>query len=413
MRSSYRWVVFLFIYMAFMTQYVVYLSWNPFVPLAANVFAFSMGQCSVIVAAVAFGRLLFQLPGGMLVDRFSAKRLLLLSLSALGCCVLIGAGGKGSFQSILLSQFLIGMMGVMVWPLCIKVIVEYFPSSEQDFVCGLLNTGATIAVMITNVYVPYAVKELHWEFAFIGIALLCLFNILILAFFMKDKPQKEMKVSLDESKKTKKSPISRKAIGELLKNKGFILCLVSYAGALYTSWGVNTWVTTYLLHGAGVDAGTVSKMMLVFGLTGCFSLPLTGVVTRGSKKGRYCFLLIDLFCLGTLLLCLPLIHTEALLWVFVVLLGIASFAHMGPLNLVAVDFINRNILGTAMALSIFVWQITAMLQSAMIGRALDLMPGLSGYQWMFLILAAGAYAACVAIAAILYGLKHGKLHFSA
>ena len=411
MRSSYRWVVFLFIYMAFMTQYVVYLSWNPFVPLAANVFAFSMGQCSAIVAAVAFGRLLFQLPGGMLVDRFSAKRLLMFSLAALGCCVLIGAGGSGSFQTILLSQFLIGMMGVMVWPLCIKVIVEYFPSSEQDFVCGLLNTGATIAVMITNVYIPYAVKELHWEFAFIGIALLCLLNMLVLGFFMKDKPQMEIKASAVG--KMKKPPLSRQAIGQLLKNKGFILCLVSYAGALYTSWGVNTWVTTYLLHGAGLDSGTVSKMMLVFGLTGCFSLPLTGIITRGSKKGRYYFLLGDLFCLGTLLICLPFIHTEALLWLFVVLLGVAAFAHMGPLNLVAVDFIDRSVLGTAMALSIFVWQITAMLQSAMIGRALDLVPGFGGYQWMFLILAAGAYAACVAIAWILYGIKHGRLRFFA
>jgi len=411
LRSSYRWVVFLFIYMAFMTQYVVYLSWNPFVPLAANVFAFSMGQCSAIVAAVAFGRLLFQLPGGMLVDRFSAKRLLMFSLAALGCCVLIGASGNGSFQTILLSQFLIGMMGVMVWPLCIKVIVEYFPSSEQDFVCGLLNTGATIAVMITNVYVPYAVKELHWEFAFIGIAFLCLVNMLVLGFFMKAKPQ--MENSVLGAGKIKKAPISRHAIGQLLKNKGFILCLVSYAGALYTSWGVNTWVTTYLLHGAGLDAGTVSKMMLVFGLTGCISLPLTGIVTRGSKKGRYYFLLADLFCLGTLLVCLPFIHTEALLWFFVVLLGAAAFAHMGPLNLVAVDFIDRNVLGTAMALSIFVWQITAMMQSALIGRALDLVSGAGGYLWMFLILAAGAYAACVAIAWILVSLKRGKLHFSA
>ena len=407
MYSSYRWLIFLFIYMSFTTQYIVYLSWNPFVPLAGNVFGFSMVQCSSIVAAVALGRLLFQLPGGMLVDSFSAKRLLVCSIFALGICISLGALGGGRFAVIAASQFAIGLTGVMVWPLCIKVIVEYFPNNEQDVICGLLNTGATIAVMVTNVYIPYAVSAWNWEMAFIGIGLLCAVNVLLVGLFMKEHPQHSSAVP-ETAAKPQRRGISCTAIRELLQNRGFVLCLIIYAGALYTSWGVNTWVTTYLLHDVGLAAATASKMMLVFGIAGCIALPLAGIFTRGSFRGRYYFLLGDLFFLATLLVTMPLVRTEGLLWLWSVLLGIGTFSHMGPLNLVIADFIDKRILGTAMALSLFIWQITAMAQSLLIGKALD-MAGGGGSALLFGILATGAYAACLAGGRILFLLKRGEL----
>jgi len=406
--SSYRWLIFLFIYMSFTTQYIVYLSWNPFVPLAGTLFGFSMVQCSSIVAAVALGRLLFQLPGGMLVDSFSTKRLLVCSIFALGICISLGAWGGGRFVVIAASQFAIGLTGVMVWPLCIKVIVEHFPNNEQDVICGLLNTGATIAVMVTNVYIPYAVREWSWEMAFVGIGLLCAVNVLLLGVFMKENSPNSLAVP-ETAAKPQRRGISRSAIRQLLQNRGFVLCLVIYAGALYTSWGVNTWVTTYLLHDVGLAAATVSKMMLVFGIAGCIALPLAGIFTRGSFQGRYYFLLGDLFFLATLLVTMPLIRTEGLLWLWSVLLGIGTFSHMGPLNLVIADFIDTRVLGTAMALSLFIWQITAMAQSMLIGKALEIASGYWGSVLLFGILALGAYAACLASGRILFLLKQGEL----
>ncbi|MDL2280559.1 MFS transporter [Selenomonadales bacterium OttesenSCG-928-I06] len=386
----YRWFLFIFIYFSFITQYITFLCWNPFVPIAKDVFGFAIVECSIIVAAIALGRLLFQIPGGLVADKYPAKRLLILSLLSLTIITWL-ISLKGSFPLMLVGQFFIGMAGVVVWPLSIKIIVDYFPVKERDFASGFFNTGTTIAVMVTNFCIPYIVYTYNWELAFQGISFLCFLNVLFIFFFMKDKKK------TSEDNVIKKEPVSLKDVKALFSNKGFILCLIVYVGALYTSWGINTWVSSYLTHKILLPTSTVTMMMTSFGIFGCISMPLVGLATKGMPARRYNFLFCNFFFLATCLIIMSFTTSETLLWVLMICLGFGAFAHMGPLNLIIADFIDTKVMGTASALSIFVWQITVIFQSLTIGKVLDLKNTDISYFLMFLILSLGAYIACICV----------------
>ena len=392
--SPYRWIVLLFLFSAFTLQFSTYLSWNPFIPLAGNLFGFTASQSALIVAAVAFGRMMFQIPGGMVVDLFSAKRLLILSMVILSLCTaLVGFGG--SYAGILAGQLCIGMAGVVVMPLCIKVVIEYFPPEETDVVSGVLNSAASVAVILTNVLIPFAVVNWTWNSAFYLMGAGCAVIAVLIGFFLK--------LPADRAKSGRKK-MQLRQFADLIKDKRFLLAMAAHAGAIYTTWGINSWLAMYLSKSAGLDTETVSQMMLLFGVCGCISMACAGLLTRGSFKKR-CVFLLGIFSITlTMLLILPLIKDELLLWGYVALLGIIAFAHFGPLNVFVSNLVEQRVFATAMAISIFTWQIASITQSLLIGRILDFITGDIAYHFIFMIIGLGSVSGCFAmIRALHYG----------
>lgn len=396
--SSYRWIIFIFTYLAFCSQYIAYLSWNPFIPLSTTIFNFSMHQSSSIVATAALGRVLFQIPGGMLTDRFETRPLLCISLFALGISSLIACIG-GTYQTIIISQFLIGATGVLIWPLCIKIIIDWFPMQEHDFVVGLLNTGVTVAVIAINILIPYAIHHLEWRSVFYIIGLLCIGITVATSLFIKSTPVDDTKITLANTVPNKKM-VNFADIISLLKSKKFRLGIIVYAGSLYTSWGLNTWLTTYLIHEVNLSIDKASIMMMVFGICGSFSMPIVGIITRGNRQKRYTFLAANLALLAILVIILPWIQSQTILWGYMIVLGIATFAYMGPVNLMVADLVDTKVFGTAMAVLIFLWLIASMFQSLLIGRVLDIVAPSIAYHLTFWILAVGAFVGSLSIVKI-------------
>ncbi len=401
MKSPYRWVILLFLFAAFTLQFSTYLSWNPFIPLARGLFGFTASQSAIIVATVAFGRMLFQIPGGIVVDMFSAKRLLIISMFVLSLSTLI-VGLTENYTYILLGQFLIGMSGVVVMPLCIKVVIECFPVQESDIVSGILNSAASVAVIVTNVLIPFVILHWVWNGAFYVLSAGCLAIAVLIFFFLRIPTHKESAIRTTNSS----SPRNKKKFElanflKLLKDNRFRLALAAHAGAIYTTWGINSWLAMYLRNSAGLPTETVSKMMLLFGLFGCISMATAGIFTRGSFKKRCKFLLAIFIITLLMLLLIPFIRNELILWIYVSLLGVIAFSHFGPLNIFVSNMVDSKFFATAMAISIFVWQIASIIQSLFIGKILDSMDLSLAYHFSFLIVGLGSVSSCIALVKVL------------
>lgn len=400
--SPYRWIVLLFLFAAFTLQFSTYLSWNPFIPMAHDLFGFTASQSAMVVAAVACGRMMFQIPGGIVVDMFSAKRLLAVSMAVLAACTAL-VGVSGTYAGILAGQFCIGMAGVVVMPLCIKVVIEYFPPKETDIVSGVLNSAASVAVIVTNILVPFAAVNWQWNSAFYIMAAGCAIVGLLICTCLH----------LPAQQAAAHKKFELRQFTDLLKDKRFRLALAAHAGAIYTTWGINSWLAMYLSKSAGLDTPTVSQMMLVFGLCGCISMASAGLFTRGSFRKRCVFLFGIFITTLIMLLVLPLIKNEAVLWVYTAVLGIAAFAHFGPLNIFVSNLVESRVFATAMAVSIFIWQIASIMQSLLIGRILDFVPGDAAYHLMFAIIGMGSVSSCLAIGRALHqGRKIRHVYYS-
>lgn len=342
-----------------------------------------MQQAGNIVAAIALGRILFQIPGGLLVDRYPAKYILSGSLFLLGLCTWV-AGINGTYYGLLISQFFIGATGVVVWPLCVKLVVDWFSEQERDLIGGLLNTGTTLAVGGINVFVPFAAEHFGWSFAFYSLGFLAFLTGLSVLLSMKSNS-----TPIPLAPIVTKPKFSLTSILELLNNRKFLYGLVVYAGATYTTWGVNTWLMTYLIRQAEIPTTTASLMMLVVGICGAISMPIAGLLTKGNSSRRYLLLMVDLGVLGLMIACLPWITNPTILWGYTIILGIASFAYMGPLNLMVTDLVEMKLFGVAMATILLIWQISSMLQSLLIGYLLTNITPFT-YYLVFGLIALGA-----------------------
>lgn len=384
----YRWVVFGLAYLAYFSQFSNYLSWNPFIPFAGEIFGFSIQQSANIVAAVAFGRIVCQIPGGLLVDRFTPKQILPISLAVSAVCIFL-AGWKGSFYSIVFSQFLIGCSVVVVWPMSIRLLVDWFPETERDFVAGLLNTGNTLSVAFVSALIPYAYQLQNWRLAFYVLGVIACITTVAALVLMKPS-------SSQGSVAQPKRPISIATVIMLLKDKKFLCGLAVYAGAVSTTWGANAWLVTYLVQGAALASAAASFMMAAFGLCGMLSMPVIGLLIKGKPQRRRIVILLSLLMLIMLLLSLPWIRNELVLWCLMIILGVAAFSFMGPVNMLVTDIVAPSLFGSAMAIMIFTWQITSMVQSLLIGYILNNVVGFA-YQLVFGVIVLGAVIAAGAV----------------
>lgn len=402
-KNPYRWIVFFFLFSAFALQFTTYLSWNPFIPLASDIFGFTASQNATIIATVALGRMLFQIPGGIIVDLFSAKKLLVLSLFILSLATAI-VGIKNDYAMILIGQFCIGMAGVVVCPLCIKVIIDYFPVDEQNFISGMLNSAATIAVIITNTFIPIITYISNWHNVFYLMSLLCLILALCIKFSLKL-----------QKKETTKKLASIPKIAEVKKlvfQKKFLVTISIHAGAMYTTWGINSWLSMYLSKQTTFNSADISKIMFLFGLCGFFSMAFSGRFIPNGFYNRTKFLLINLslivfFCIG-----LPFIHNNIILYFYIAILGIINFAYFGPLNILISNLVNRKIFATTIAISIFFWQIASIIQSLVIGKIIDFLPANLSYIMVFFIISCGAIISCISLSIVTHQTRKLKKLFN-
>lgn len=391
-KNPYRWIVFFFLFSSFALQFTTYLSWNPFIPLASNIFGFTASQSAMIIAMVSLGRMLFQIPGGVIVDIFSAKKLLIISLIILSLATAF-VGLRNNYLMILIGQFCIGMAGVVVCPLCIKVIIDYFPIEEQNFISGLLNSAATIAVIITNTFIPIITYKTNWHIVFYLMSILCLVLAICIKFSLKLSTNKQkMKTSIPNFAEIK----------SLILQKKFLITISVHAGGMYTTWGINSWISMYLSHQTDLEPTSISKLMFIFGLCGFFSMAFSGRFIPNGFSNRSKFLFINLFLIVIFCIGLPFIKNTTILCFYIAILGIINFAYFGPLNILISNLVNRKIFATTIAISIFFWQITSIIQSIFVGKIIDLLPASISYNIVFLIISFGAIISCISLSIIMH-----------
>ncbi|WP_316169074.1 MULTISPECIES: MFS transporter [unclassified Bradyrhizobium] len=108
------------------------------------------------------GYTLFQIPGGWLATRWSAKKsvgvmILLWGAAAIWC------GLSRSFNELVLARFVLGIAEGGVWPAILVLINNWFPVSERARAYGFWMTNLAIASIITQPLSGFIVGSTDWR----------------------------------------------------------------------------------------------------------------------------------------------------------------------------------------------------------------------------------------------------------
>lgn len=144
-------------------------------------------QFGYLSATYLFADVIFLLPAGIILDRFSTRKVI---LTALFFCIL-GTAGFGFAKTLgfaCVCHFLSGIGNAFCFLSCMMLVARWFPRDKQAFVVGLMITiGMLGAVMAQSPFSSLA-KIFDWRGALMIDAGIGLFIFALIYTFVKDAP---------------------------------------------------------------------------------------------------------------------------------------------------------------------------------------------------------------------------------
>lgn len=258
-------------------------------------------QLGWLFSAFAWSYMLFQVPGGAILDRFGAKRVLgmatVMASSFVALVSLTPLLGTWAIPTIFVLIFLFGMASAPTYPSCSKIVAAWFPENERATAVATYNSSQFIAAGVFSPFNAWLATHYGWRsvWVFIGMLGLTVGTIFLMRFNFPLKDHRLTKQEYDvllegdaqvrqatrgtsaARKDGESSPL--KKVGRLLTNRQMLgLYLGQYCeGALL--YFFLTWFPIYLVRARHVPLLHAGMMVTVPALFGFVGALLGGVLS--------------------------------------------------------------------------------------------------------------------------------------
>ncbi len=283
--GNYRWTICALVFFA---TTVNYLDRQVLSLLKGNLevqFNWSDSDYANIVSVFQFVYAISMLFAGRFVDWLGTKlgyawSLIIWSLAAMSHALARGTGG------FMIARGLLGFGESANFPAANKTTAEWFPKKERSLSTGIWNSGANVGAILAPLIVPWIVKHLGWQAAFLivgGIG----FTWLIFWFWLYEIPSRSKRIgkaeyeyihsdNLDESDTSAAQNTGRVPWLKLLKYKQ--TWAFSF-GKFMTDgvwWFYLFWLPAYLKAQYGMTG-----MQVAFPLAVLYTMSTVGSITGG------------------------------------------------------------------------------------------------------------------------------------
>jgi predicted MFS family arabinose efflux permease len=219
-------------------------------PTLAREFGLSATELGFLTGVYFFSFGLFQIPLGMLLDRFGPRRVngTLLVLAAAGG---LGFAFSQSFETLVLSRALIGL-GVSACLMgMIQAFVLWFPPERTGTMIALAYSMGGLGAISASSPLEAALGHFDWRQIFLGLAAATLALSALFAFWV---PEHE--------RKTKPAPLSEQARGlrEIVRDGAFWRVAIAIGANQCAVVSLFTlWMTAWLRDVAGFDGSAAAS----------------------------------------------------------------------------------------------------------------------------------------------------------
>ena len=317
--SPYRWVILIAAIPIIISTEMMWLTFSPIASIVAEHYGVSGFAVDMLATSYMIMFIVFCFPAAYVIDRFGFRRSLVIGALLTGIFGFTRAAFAGSFAIVAVSQFVIACGQSFLLNITTQAAANWFPFEERATADGLLTMAQYAGFAIPMVLSPILVESMGIKPMLYIYAVIALVSMAAVLIFIKEKPAVPPPGPAYE-----REDFSRKAIGSLLKNKGYLLALL----CAFISIGVFNTILTLIesiLLPRGItsaEAGIIGAVFVVAGVIGAVLLPIIS-----DKVGvRIKFLLIAVAILVPLYLGLTFISSFGVL---VAIAGIAGFSIMG------------------------------------------------------------------------------------
>lgn len=236
-------------------------------------FGFNNSQIGFVLSAYVVGYALFQIPGGLMGDRFGPRKLLAFAVAwwsvftgltavAPGLAHLSGLGLIGAFFAM---RFLVGVGEAATMPNCNKTVAQWMAPSERGIGNSLFLTGIGFGGAISQPLIAALMSHLGWRWPFVICGLLGVPAVLVWWWYGRDRPEDHPRVGPAElayirlQAGTANRPEKRRGSFKLrpfLRERTLWALLASYFLQGYVIYIFYTWFYLYVVTVRGFNIQT-------------------------------------------------------------------------------------------------------------------------------------------------------------
>ncbi len=286
-----RWKILIILALASFISYVLRTNLSFAAPEMMRDLGLGEIEWGWILAAFTAGYALFQIPGGLLGDRFGPRKVLASIAVAWAVLTFITSAVPGQetasgvliIAALFLVRFLVGAAHAPIFPVMNASIVRWFPKGGWALPLGLSSTALTLGGAAAAVALPQVVAGLGWRAAFLCLAPLGLLVAAAWWWYSRDNPVNHRGVNeaevelINAGRQSPGDPgdLAGDAAGmrwyDVLKNRDVLFLMLSYTSMNFVFYIVFNWFFYYLVEVrdfSATDAGFVASAQWMAGAAG-------------------------------------------------------------------------------------------------------------------------------------------------
>ena len=278
-------------------------AWGPLAPFLRADFGITRAQTGAIVSALYAASVLIAMPSGLAVDKFGAKRMLIVALATMG----FAFTALSLVDSFLMFVVFAGVSGIgygAINQISSKGIVQWFPKKNRATAMGIKQSGVTLGGALGAVMLPAIVILASRRWATFAVAITMVITAFLVALLYREHPAAAVMTDGPSSPPVEKRATSRSKDFKLLLKKPelIVLCFVSMLLAASQS-SIASFMVLYMQEELHTSAASAGLGLSVFMIAGTVGRVMWGMISDRIFKGdrQYPMLLLCLIASGSAL----------------------------------------------------------------------------------------------------------------
>lgn len=351
-------------------QFLLQTSVSVMIPQLMDAFSVDVVHIGWLSSSYFFFYILFQVPAGMLVDRFGARRLL--SLGFLGCVVACFIMARAhQFWQAELSRIMMGFMTAPAFGAVFYLIAHWFEARYFALLVGLTEMLGVFGCTGGQLYIAHSLAQFNFKQVLWGCFLLGVFLALLTWLIVRDAPGGGVAQTNDSS------PALMRTLWcdfcALMQIRGvwlsglFAMFLCTVLEAFAALWCVPFLRTVY---GLSLQKAAIGSAVVLFGIA--LGSPIFCWLFSGLFAVRRGWLMsvATLVCCIALLVLIRIPLTIHALFIILFIVGFSSSIYMLSFAITK-SLVSPRVLASAMALiNVFCMVLGAMTLQPLIGYLL-------------------------------------------
>lgn len=302
-----RYTVLMFIWFGWLMSFLCRMVMSVSLPFIGNDLNLNTTQEGFIVSAFFIGYACFQIPGGLLADKFGSRKVMAIGITWWAIFTSL-TGMIQIFPLLLVVQFLFGI-GEGCFPASSwKMISTYFPSKERGRATAIQSTVNTLGPALAVFFAASMINRFSWHTVFMVLGIPGLLVAVGLYVYTRDNPADHPGITKEDLSELAESNSDSSVTTIIPFPQILKLSVLWQMAAIWflfdiTFWGFSTWLPSYLITIRGFSLAKTGVMAAIPFLFGAAGTLLGGYCQKYQKINLCCHVMYcgvitmaDIFC---------------------------------------------------------------------------------------------------------------------